>query len=302
MGFRFRKSLKVAPGVRLNLSKSGVSATLGVPGSNVNIGRNSRVTVGVPGSGLSYQSSLRAASGTSSSRPSGLGVVTMGIAPVLNDEPSFDDSAARSLCETAAAAGAKESVGQKAVWGAAVVGALLGVGVSALWATGVARAPMSTYATVHLAIWGAVLSAMAGHALVKPVLVRRRARQLAETAWPVFERDARGEHAKAVEHWRSMARADVTAEEVAAEAGRRLEAMEWPFDVSCHFHIEERERALVLVDLPEIEGILEDVSPRAFQQELYAKVVVQVCFTVAVGIMGSSTHMQEVAVAAYTQR
>jgi len=56
MGFRFRKSIKVFPGVRFNLSKSGVSASVGVPGLTTNIkpGRRSRTTVGVPGSGVSY--------------------------------------------------------------------------------------------------------------------------------------------------------------------------------------------------------------------------------------------------------
>ena len=55
MGFRFHKSFRLFPGVRLNLSKSGVSATLGVPGANLNIrGRRIRRTVGIPGSGLSH--------------------------------------------------------------------------------------------------------------------------------------------------------------------------------------------------------------------------------------------------------
>jgi hypothetical protein len=55
MGFRFRKSIKLLPGVRLNLSKSGVSASLGRPGATVNIGnKGTRGTVGIPGTGLSY--------------------------------------------------------------------------------------------------------------------------------------------------------------------------------------------------------------------------------------------------------
>jgi hypothetical protein len=58
MGFRFRRSLSIFPGFKINLSKSGVSATLGVPGANVNLNKDGlRGTVGVPGSGLSYQTS-----------------------------------------------------------------------------------------------------------------------------------------------------------------------------------------------------------------------------------------------------
>lgn len=59
MGFRFRRSIKLFPGVTINLSKSGVSASLGVPGATVNVGkRGTRSTVGVPGTGLSYSDKL----------------------------------------------------------------------------------------------------------------------------------------------------------------------------------------------------------------------------------------------------
>lgn len=55
MGFRFRKSIKLFSGVRLNLSKSGVSASVGKPGATVNISeRGTRTTVGIPGTGVSY--------------------------------------------------------------------------------------------------------------------------------------------------------------------------------------------------------------------------------------------------------
>src|SRR5450755_3950190 len=53
--FRFRRSLKLAPGVRINLSKSGVSSSIGVRGAHVTVGHGQvRETVGIPGSGISY--------------------------------------------------------------------------------------------------------------------------------------------------------------------------------------------------------------------------------------------------------
>lgn len=60
MGIRFRKSIKLAPGVRLNISKSGVSTSLGVPGATVNVkpGRKARATVGLPGTGISYSTNI----------------------------------------------------------------------------------------------------------------------------------------------------------------------------------------------------------------------------------------------------
>jgi hypothetical protein len=60
MGFRFRKTIKILPGVRVNLSKSGVTTSLGVPGATINVGSKSgpRATVGLPGTGLSYRQQL----------------------------------------------------------------------------------------------------------------------------------------------------------------------------------------------------------------------------------------------------
>ena len=56
MGFRFRKSKKIFPGVRLNVSKSGISVSAGVKGARVSLNSKGRVTktVGIPGTGISY--------------------------------------------------------------------------------------------------------------------------------------------------------------------------------------------------------------------------------------------------------
>ncbi len=56
MGFRFRKSIKIFPGVKINLSKKGFSSvSIGQPGATINIGGNgSRASVGIPGTGISY--------------------------------------------------------------------------------------------------------------------------------------------------------------------------------------------------------------------------------------------------------
>src|ERR1700733_4872775 len=51
---RFHKGLAVAPGVRVNVSKSGPSLSLGPNGARVNIGpQGVRTTLGLPGSGVS---------------------------------------------------------------------------------------------------------------------------------------------------------------------------------------------------------------------------------------------------------
>jgi Protein of unknown function (DUF4236) len=59
MGLRFRKSIKVLPGVRLNLGLRGASLSFGGRGVTYNVGaKGSRVTLGIPGSGLSYSASM----------------------------------------------------------------------------------------------------------------------------------------------------------------------------------------------------------------------------------------------------
>lgn len=56
MGMRFRKSIKLGGGTKLNLSKSGVGISTGVKGFRVskNTSGRSRVTSSLPGTGLSY--------------------------------------------------------------------------------------------------------------------------------------------------------------------------------------------------------------------------------------------------------
>lgn len=55
MGFRFRKRIRVLPGVHLNISKRGVSTSIGGKGLTVNLrGDKIKTTASLPGSGLSY--------------------------------------------------------------------------------------------------------------------------------------------------------------------------------------------------------------------------------------------------------
>lgn len=72
MGFRFQKRIGVAPGTRVNLSKTGVSASVGGKGATLNVGKNGpMVTLGIPGTGLSYRMQL------------GAGTIVLGLLLVL---------------------------------------------------------------------------------------------------------------------------------------------------------------------------------------------------------------------------
>lgn len=68
MSLRFRKSIKLAPGIRWNISGSGSSWTFGPRGASVNVGkRGTFLNTGIPGTGLSSRSQL----GDSQSRAAG---------------------------------------------------------------------------------------------------------------------------------------------------------------------------------------------------------------------------------------
>jgi Protein of unknown function (DUF4236) len=56
MGFRFHQSFSIIPGLRLNVSKSGLSASIGGAPFTLNVSQNGLMgTVSIPGTGLSYR-------------------------------------------------------------------------------------------------------------------------------------------------------------------------------------------------------------------------------------------------------
>lgn len=71
VGFSSRKSFKIAPGVRLNVSKSGIGYSAGVKGYRVTKRADGRVqhTASIPGTGLSYRSTSGQARTRAAGRP-----------------------------------------------------------------------------------------------------------------------------------------------------------------------------------------------------------------------------------------
>lgn len=58
MGWRVRRSLRLGPGLRVNLGKRGASLSVGGHGLTKNFSsRGVRTTVGLPGAGISYSTS-----------------------------------------------------------------------------------------------------------------------------------------------------------------------------------------------------------------------------------------------------
>lgn len=74
MALRFRKSIKLAPGIRWNLSTSGSSFSFGPRGASVSVGkRGTYVNAGIPGTGLSSRQRL---GGTPAPRSSSVATTT----------------------------------------------------------------------------------------------------------------------------------------------------------------------------------------------------------------------------------
>ena len=86
MGLRFRKSIKIAPGVKVNLGKKSAGISVGnkYGGVSVNSKTGARARVSAPGTGLSYSKKI----GKSASRNSDYGVTTF---YVSDDENETDE-------------------------------------------------------------------------------------------------------------------------------------------------------------------------------------------------------------------
>lgn len=78
MGFRFRRSLRLAFGIRINLSKTGPCLSVGRRGATINFSsRWTKATVGMPRSGISYWGPLNSGPETALPKPEpgGIGAI-----------------------------------------------------------------------------------------------------------------------------------------------------------------------------------------------------------------------------------
>ena len=79
MSLRYRKSIKIAPGLKLNVTKTGLGMTVGGKGAHYSVHTGGRRTtsVGIPGTGLYYQNRT-----SGSSRRKSVATPQPGIAPL----------------------------------------------------------------------------------------------------------------------------------------------------------------------------------------------------------------------------
>lgn len=80
MPLRFRRRIRLVPGVSLNLNKRSVSASFGRRGAHITVGpKGRRTTFGLPGTGLFY--TTYRASGTT--RQLGIAIVILVLVAVI---------------------------------------------------------------------------------------------------------------------------------------------------------------------------------------------------------------------------
>jgi hypothetical protein len=106
MSLRFRRRIRIFPGIYLNIGKTGISASIGQRGANLNFGkRGVFLNTGIPGTGLSYRTRIPGQKGEvppSRGKPSGaLGIIPqdseetirVNVPPPLHDAPAKSSTA-----------------------------------------------------------------------------------------------------------------------------------------------------------------------------------------------------------------
>ena len=110
MTFRYRKSIQIIPGLRMNVSSRGVGYSVGGRGFRVTRGANGRVTrsIGIPGTGMRDVRTMRSgtkSTGRPSSRPAARAALPATPRPPLPPHPSlFAPSWEKHLFKAVAAA------------------------------------------------------------------------------------------------------------------------------------------------------------------------------------------------------
>jgi hypothetical protein len=91
MGLRFRRTFRLVKGLHINLSKSGLSLSVGRPGATINLSKGgARTTVGLPGTGLSWRASHPWKSKTKAPKPVPAAALGTESAPTVSPSPPAD--------------------------------------------------------------------------------------------------------------------------------------------------------------------------------------------------------------------
>ncbi|WP_367280376.1 DUF4236 domain-containing protein [Sulfuricaulis sp.] len=100
MGLRFRRSVKLAPGIRMNFSGSGISWTLGPRGASVGIGkRGTYLNSGIPGTGFYARERIGGSGAGSRARASSYSSMSVTVGVTDDGTVYFRDADGNPLAE-----------------------------------------------------------------------------------------------------------------------------------------------------------------------------------------------------------
>lgn len=76
MAFKLRRRLRLAPGIMFNISRKGISTTLGIKGLSVNVGKKGAyLNTGIPGTGIYDRKKISGRQSTHCTRLSDNGII-----------------------------------------------------------------------------------------------------------------------------------------------------------------------------------------------------------------------------------
>lgn len=109
MGLRLRKSFKLAPGIRMNLSGSGLSWTLGPRGASIGVGkRGTYLNSGIPGTGLYSRQRIGGGATSRRNQPSSFTSVSISISVTDDGTVCFSDTEGNPIPERMVAAAKRQ--------------------------------------------------------------------------------------------------------------------------------------------------------------------------------------------------
>lgn len=333
MAVRFRKSFKLAPGVRMNLSGGGLSWTLGPRGASVGIGkRGTYLNTGLPGTGLSMRQALPAGDDSQprKSAPARQKTqVSLNFSVGDDGTITFTDHAGRPVPENMVTAAKRQQgdviMGEIHQKCAQINGQVSALGELHLDAPDPANRPSFQPAPYPVDAPRLPLPRVPG--FIDGFFKSRRKRIADENA------AAEAKHRVDVEEWAAekvrFEQAEAQKQAFLAKAlGGEPDAMEaffenvlsdivWPRETEVSFEVRESGRRLVFdVDLPEIEEMptkTATVPQRGYRlsvkemgqtavQKLYAQHVHSIAFRLIGEAFGMLPTLNEVTLSGYTQR
>lgn len=94
MALRFRKRVRIAPGISINITQKGItSTTVGPRGLNVNLGKKGKyLNAGLPGTGIYSRTQIAAAKKANSGQQKPLRAVSATKEPTKKSEPGLKEA------------------------------------------------------------------------------------------------------------------------------------------------------------------------------------------------------------------